>query len=1308
MAERINRHSAEVEAANARMRAFLDNIPDMAWIKDSGGRFVAVNRPLTEAFGQALPVDLIGKTDFDFVPPTIAHGYRKDDLEVMRTGTCKRIDEALVKPDGTTCTIETIKGPFLDSQGRVVGTVGIARDVTKRRAIEETLRNTAAHLDMLLSSVNATVFRSTCSINGPRMEITFQGADDRTADLNVMSVAELRTKVIADDQTNMFDTVGRELGARGSAEQVVRWIGDDGNIRSLLVRERVVSRGVRTVVTEGLTIDISDEIETRQRLQNIIANLPATIFRIHYPAEGRPRMVFVEGKLARRQGITRDALLGEGWLAFIHPQDRDKVQIDMPHRLRIHEEAESLVRIIPPDGSTYRWLRIWERVVERNGDEFYTEGVSLDVTAEIEDRRTVEAIIDNLPCTLFRIHYPAGAPKRMLFMAGQALLPNDVSALPPDVFLGLFHPDDRERLFVELPRQLIAQGSVVHEFRIRQADGGYRWVRAWERVVSRDGDDFYTEGITLDVTDEVNSRRTLQTLVDNLPGQVFRIVYPADGPKRLVFVGGKANLHSGLTHDELMTAPPETFIDLFHPDDREELFFGLPERLKRDGKVSHEFRIKNIDGSWHWQRVWEQVVERNGDEFVTEGITLDVTAEMQAKQALEASELEFRTLAENSPNLIMRYDRDCRRTYTNPAYHRSTGITPEESRGRSPTQGRWPATPSAEEYEAIMHRVMDSGEPAQFMMAWTTDGAESTHSVQFLPECDPRGQIVGCLAIAHDVTALRKAERRLQALVDNLPGRTYRYTMRSDGGRQLVYTGGGGRTDPLRTVAAEGFTIRPGGDLFFIHPDDRQMARAELARQLAERNDFEVRYRSQMPDGSVRWIMNRGAAVARTEQETILEGLILDITEEMSAKQALEASERHLHQAQKMEALGQLAGSVAHDFNNLLGAILGFANFIEEDAPPGTPTRTYAGHILSAGRRGKALIAQILSFARKGDFKRGNFSLAPWLAEVMALLKATIPSTTQVSFETRTSGDEVVEGDRDQLTQVLMNLAINAHDAIGGKAGTVVVSVLPSRFAAADAPHVFDDRSHAPERPAPFLVWEDEDGAAHAVAGSIDPTKPHVSLVVTDTGCGMDAKLLENVFAPFFTTKDRGHGTGLGLSTVHGTIIGHGGAIVVTSRPGAGTAFEVVLPCGVKAKAPSLELPAAPPHAPTVVPRGGLLLVDDDPDFGEMMLAALERRGYEVSPCSDPLEALEAVREHREFWDIVVTDQTMPGMTGLDLIREIKAIRPDLPCVLCTGYTHNSLDEDALARAGVASFLRKPIDVEELMATLAALLSTKE
>ena len=392
--------------------------------------------------------------------------------------------------------------------------------------------------------------------------------------------------------------------------------------------------------------------------------------------------------------------------------------------------------------------------------------------------------------------------------------------------------------------------------------------------------------------------------------------------------------------------------------------------------------------------------------------------------------------------------------------------------------------------------------------------------------------------------------------------------------------------------------------------------------------------------------------------------------------------ERSLRESQKMQALGQLAGGIAHDFNNILGAIAGYASFIAEDAPAASSQRDHAEKVLAAANRAKQIVQQILAFARRSDSTRQPLEVGGLVDETVALLRPLLPASTRLTVGG--AGDAGIRGDSAQIVQVLLNICLNANDALGERGGGIDI-VYERRGAEAWA-GLGDGLAVLP------------DGGARFVAMPAQAQGDWAAIRIGDTGCGMAAAVLGRMFEPFFTTKAKGSGTGLGLSVVHGIVAAHGGGMIVTSGPGQGTSFEILLP--LRTGAPVAAAKPAPAAAAVASPRKGrVLLVDDDMHFGDMLQTALERAGYEVAICQDPREAEQAFRADPTLWDALVTDQTMPGMKGTDLLRIVKLLRPSLPCLLCSGYS-SRLDEAGARRAGADAYLLKPLPPAALAATL--------
>jgi signal transduction histidine kinase/ActR/RegA family two-component response regulator len=416
-----------------------------------------------------------------------------------------------------------------------------------------------------------------------------------------------------------------------------------------------------------------------------------------------------------------------------------------------------------------------------------------------------------------------------------------------------------------------------------------------------------------------------------------------------------------------------------------------------------------------------------------------------------------------------------------------------------------------------------------------------------------------------------------------------------------------------------------------------------------------------------------------------IDALIDAINSSNATRQRMQAEQRR-HQAReanagKLEALGQLAGGIAHDFNNILGAILGFAGLLRDDLQDNPKERRFVQRILVACERGRELIGQIRTFARAEGTERKPIDLVRVVRQNEQLLAASLPKSTQLRFH-YPSSELAILGNEALLGQLVANLCINANEALDGQAGIVSISL---------------DRALASELEKLRTAGP---AAGERIIGQIDASNAYVCLKVADTAGGITESVLDRIFEPFFTTKGRQRGTGLGLAVVHGVIESHGGACHVASRPGEGTIFSVYLPL---CPAPAVELPAR-----RLVPekaRGTerILIVDDEPDIVDMLSIGLERLGYETVGVSDPLEALAAFEEDPNAWDIVITDEVMPGMRGLELIRKLKAIRPEIRIVLCTGYSDTPNDE-IIRGNGIDVFLLKPVDAAAIASKLRELM----
>jgi signal transduction histidine kinase/ActR/RegA family two-component response regulator len=397
-----------------------------------------------------------------------------------------------------------------------------------------------------------------------------------------------------------------------------------------------------------------------------------------------------------------------------------------------------------------------------------------------------------------------------------------------------------------------------------------------------------------------------------------------------------------------------------------------------------------------------------------------------------------------------------------------------------------------------------------------------------------------------------------------------------------------------------------------------------------------------------------GLTPLATEDGLFVLAAVVDISERKRLELEQRTMAERLRQSQKMEAIGTLAGGIAHDFNNILGGIIGYAELIAAQVDSGAPAARDAQEILSAAMRGRRLVERILAFSRRQESERRPVDLGDVVREVRQLLRATLPATLLVRVPDALPR---VLADATSVHQVLMNLASNAAQAMPN-GGVLDFSVEP------------------------FYV---RDSIARANPGLREG--PYLSLDVRDDGTGMDADTRARAFEPFFTTKPVGSGTGLGLAMVHGIMHDHGGAVLLASEKGAGTHVRCLFPVQEVA-----ESGAGAMHglAPVLRGRGErVLLVDDETQLLDVTGRRLEMLGYVVTTSSSPARALAMVRADPAAFDLMVSDLSMPEMTGADLAVEVRRLRPDLPIILLSGYVDN-LSAAALRKAGVGLVLQKP------------------
>ncbi|HSI09797.1 MAG TPA: PAS domain S-box protein [Rariglobus sp.] len=643
---------------------------------------------------------------------------------------------------------------------------------------------------------------------------------------------------------------------------------------------------------------------------------------------------------------------------------------------------------------------------------------------------------------------------------------------------------------------------------------------------------------------------------------------------------------------------------------------------------------------------------------VPEGIfmlSVDITERRKAEVILRRQQEELQVLFDLNPAMIWFKDTHNNHLRVNKRAADAIGLPVSEIEGH-PAAHVYPE--EADRFYADDLKVIRARQPKLGIIECIHDAAGREQWVQTdkVPYFDAEGNVVGIVVSSQDITArreseraLRESEERFRQLAENI---NEVFWMLDPIQQRILYVSPAYETIWGRSCEKLYGDPRDWADA--IHPEDRPRVDAAMKDSLTT-GDYDETYRVVRPDGTLRWVHDRGFPV-RDEQGHIyrLVGTAEDITENRRLQ-------TQFFQAQKMEAIGTLAGGIAHDFNNILGGIIGYTELARMRTKDDPRTTEYLDAVFLAGRRAVDLVRQILAFSRHQEHQKSIVQLRHLVAESMQLLRATVPTT--IEFDLHLTKADPVMADPSQIHQIVLNLCTNAVHAMK-------------------------------DRPGRLEVRLDDCRVDEALAATLPPLRPgpHVRLTVADTGCGMPATVVNRIFEPFFTTKAPGEGTGLGLSVVHGIMQSHDGAVSVQSQPGAGTRFTLYFPAR-----PQTD-PAAGPSAREKPKHGNgecILFVDDEARLATCGRDILEQLGYRVVTSTRPEDALDRIRSAPGSFDLVITDLTMPEMTGMDLARSILQLRPGLPIILMTGYSAN-LTPDYVRTQGLADLLFKPLTIQGL------------
>jgi len=769
---------------------------------------------------------------------------------------------------------------------------------------------------------------------------------------------------------------------------------------------------------------------------------------------------------------------------------------------------------------------------------------------------------------------------------------------------------------------------------------------------------------------ELSAAQVVAGLAENTIEFMADGLFLIDEDGRIIFFNKALERITGYRKEEVLGAlATDLFPKLLNPEELEKAFKDIGTALQGEEIPPATFTLTAKDGRNVPILVFgAQVRDEEGNVTTFASTVKDISELKQAVEALRDSETRLEVLSRASFEAIFLSEKGvC--LDQNQAAERMFGYTRAEAVGRSGTEWIVP-----EDREMVKNNMLSGYERPYEATALRKDGTTFPCEMQ-ARMTDYKGHSIRVTAL-RDITerrcveeALRDSEEKYRFLAENMADIVWTVDL------EVKTTFVSSSIEKVLGFTPEERKRQSLDEIMTAESSHRVMAKLqeELLREEDPTADPDrsliIDIQHYRKDGSTLWMENTVKALRDPAGAIVgIYGVSRDISERKRAEEEKEKLRAQLLQAQKMESIGTMAGGIAHDFNNILAIIIGNTEMAIKDVPEWNQGRKNLDEVIKASLRARDMVKQILAFSRQTEQEQKPMRLRPIVEDSLRLIRSTTPTTIEIRQDLNVRTDTVL-GDPTQVSQILMNLCTNATHAMREKGGVLEVSLGNTEL-------------------------DPEAAALHQDL----PAGEYVALTVSDSGHGMGPETLARIFDPYFTTKGVGEGSGMGLSVVHGIVKNHGGAIRAESGPGKGTSFEVLLPLLVQDVEPAsvglASLPTGSEH---------VLFVDDEEGIADLGGRMLQHLGYQVTVRTSSREALEVFEAQPEQYDLLVTDMTMPTMTGMDLSRELLRIRPGLPIVLCTGFS-DMVTEDSAKQMGIEAFVMKPLVMREIAETVRRIL----
>jgi two-component system, cell cycle sensor histidine kinase and response regulator CckA len=1269
-----------LKESEGRFRTLIEDSPESLFLTDVQGTILAASRVAARRLGKDLE-DLIGALSFDQFPPEVAAHRRPFFDQAVATGLPVRIEDA--RGD---MHFDINFNPILDADGKVSRLSILALDITDRKKAEQALKDREATLRTLIDASSETLIL-----------LDTRGVVLAASQVAAQRLGKSLEEIIGADLVSIIPTeVGKrraeflqEVVATGQPVRFEDVRGDfffDNSVTPIFDQGQVVQ-----VAILGVDISLRKQAEaavqdSEARFRAIFATVQDTIFikdRSFRYAQVNPAMERLFGRPAAEiVGKTDLELVGEAAAENIRKQDL----------MVLNGNVVRGVHALSVQGVPITFHYIKAPLHDEAGEIVGICGIARDITdlkqaeaALKESEERFRMLFEHVPDAYILADMMGEiidcnqATEDLAGYGREELVGNNFACLP--------WLDFRQQVRLADLLAQTARGEVMGpvDFTLTRKDGGKVIAEGMSLPLSIQGQNLVLT-IVRDVTARKlaeaelikkhaelqesaqwleQSRNMLQLIIESIPARVFW----KDRDLRYLGCNTPFALDAGFKHPQ----------ELLGRDDFSMGWREQADRYRTDDLQVMESRCPKLNivepqttpvGAKIWLSTNKVPLQMpNGEVFGVLGVYEDVTERQQAAEALRESEARFRhissTISDISYSCSTRPDGSYAIDWLAGAVERITGYSVEEIQA----QGCWKFLVIEADQPRFGKHI--TGLAAGFSGAcelrlrhknggivWVASFAKIVQEPEQFELLHIYGGLVDITARKQAEAELQQSEHRFRLMAETIQDVFWIATRRIG---KTVYVSPG--FEYIWGRASEALYRHPKLYLETVHPEDRERVRTEISAARKQSVPWTHEYRIIRPDGTVRWIQNRGFPVRDDQGRVILfTGVATDITEH-------KALEQQLLQAQKMEAVGRLAGGVAHDFNNLLMAITGYGELMRDKILRDDPLYSHLENILKAGDRAAALTQQLLTFSRQKIVHPEVIDLNRVVLELEPMLRRLIGEDIDLEVVThRRPG--AVKADPGQMGQIIMNLVVNARDAMpqGGR--------LTLKTAAVDFTEGCNTRF------------------------GLAPPGAYVMLVVQDTGVGMDEATQAHVFEPFFTTKEQGKGTGLGLSTVYGIVKQSGGYLDLESSPGAGSTFTIYLPrLDAIVAAPKAKIPI------TASFRGEdtILLVEDEDVLRGLLAKFLRLYGYTVLEARHGGEALLTCERHPGPIHLMVTDVVMPQMSGRELADRLTPLRPEMKIFYMSGYT-----EDALVRHGVAdlsvAFLQKPFKPIELARRVHAVL----